>query len=106
MAEVTTPRPGDVVFIGRGCSVQFAGERALRMRVVSVDSTPTYHGWIRLTGYVLSKRGEAVNKREVYVMKAGLRIAPAPTIRKPGQRRRVRSRTPAWVDLRPVAAGC
>ncbi|MFF0371249.1 hypothetical protein [Micromonospora sp. NPDC005087] len=95
MAEVTTPHPGDVVFIGRECSVQFAKQRALRMRVVSVDSTPTYQGWIWLTGYVLNKRGEAVNKREVYVMKAGLRVAPAPTIGRPGQQRRVRSRVPA-----------
>lgn len=88
---MTTPRPGDVVLIGRECSVQFAGDRRLILRVVSVDPRPTYDGWIWLTGYVLNKRGEATAKREVFVMKAGLRVAPASTIGQPGRQNRVRS---------------
>ena len=54
--------------------MQFAGDRALRLRLVSVDPRPTYHGWVWLTGYVLNDKGLAVDKREVFVQqgRAGL----------------------------------
>ncbi|MBM0234564.1 hypothetical protein JNW91_23700 [Micromonospora sp. STR1_7] len=74
-------KPGDLLLIGGSCSVQFAGDRALRLRLVSVDPRPTYHGWVWLVGYVLNDKGVAVDKREVYVQRAGvrtLRAAPAP----------------------------
>ncbi|MGC4744488.1 hypothetical protein ACLQ28_02315 [Micromonospora sp. DT201] len=67
-------KPGDVLLIGEACSVQFAGARALRLRLVSVDPRPTYHGWVWLAGYVLNDKGLAVDKREVYVRRAGLRV--------------------------------
>ncbi|MET7705278.1 hypothetical protein [Micromonospora sp. NPDC005413] len=70
-------RPGDLLLIGEACSVQFAGDRALRLRLVSVDPRPTYHGWVWLTGYVLNKKGVAVDKREVYVRQAGVRVRRA-----------------------------
>ncbi|MEU6078455.1 hypothetical protein [Micromonospora sp. NPDC047074] len=70
-------RPGDVLLIGAACSVQFGGDRALRLWLVSVDDRPTYPGWIWLTGYVLNDRGLAVDKREVYVLRAGLRVIAA-----------------------------
>lgn len=73
------PRPGDLLIVDRATSVQFAGERALRLRVVSVCDRPTYDGWAWLTGYVLDRRGEATAKREVFVRLAGLRHVPAPT---------------------------
>ncbi|MFI7649054.1 hypothetical protein ACIBTZ_23690 [Micromonospora sp. NPDC049460] len=69
------PSPGDLLVIDGRASVQFAGERALTFRVVSVSEQPTYDGWIWLTGYVLDRRGEATAKREVYVRLAGLRRA-------------------------------
>ncbi|MFC0003619.1 hypothetical protein [Micromonospora siamensis] len=69
------PSPGDLLTIDGRASVQFAGDRALTFRVVSVSDQPTYHGWIWLTGYVLNRRGEATAKREVYVQLAGLRPA-------------------------------
>ncbi|MEU7980849.1 hypothetical protein AB0B63_20230 [Micromonospora sp. NPDC049081] len=72
------PRPGDLLVVDRAASVQFAGERALRLRVVSVCDRPTYDGWIWLTGYVLDRRGEATAKREVFVQLAGLRPVSAP----------------------------
>ncbi|MET8362870.1 hypothetical protein ABZU53_04790 [Micromonospora sp. NPDC005194] len=74
-------KAGDVVLVGAACSPQFTGNRALRLRIVSVGETDPYHDWIWLTGYVLDARGNATAKREVYVMKAGLiiqrRTAPA-----------------------------
>ena len=46
------PSPGDLLVIDGRASVQFAGDRALTFRVVSVCDRPTYEGWIWLTGYV------------------------------------------------------
>ncbi|MFG3709465.1 hypothetical protein [Micromonospora sp. NPDC047730] len=71
-------RPGTVLHIGGEASVQFGGDRALRLRLVSVDPRPTYHGWVWLTGYVLGPGGEATDKREVYVQLDGLRVLSAP----------------------------
>ncbi|MEU7587372.1 hypothetical protein AB0A95_13835 [Micromonospora sp. NPDC049230] len=45
-------KPGDIVLIGAACSVQFSGDRALRLRLVSVGETDPYNDWIWLTGYV------------------------------------------------------
>ncbi|MBM0278635.1 hypothetical protein [Micromonospora tarensis] len=70
-------RPGDLLLIGEACSVQFAGDRALRLRLVSVDPRPTYQGWVWLTGYVLNGKGLAVDRREVFVQRAGVRVLPA-----------------------------
>lgn len=78
------------MFVGPACSVQFTGDRALLMRLVSLGEVDPYNGWTWLTGYVLDARGLAREKRELYVMKAGLRVAPAPVVvGKPGQGKRV-----------------
>ncbi|GAA4575477.1 hypothetical protein GCM10023176_44850 [Micromonospora coerulea] len=66
------PCPGDLLVIDGRASVQFAGDRALTFRVVSVCDRPTYAGWVWLTGYVINRRGQATAKREVYVQLAGL----------------------------------
>ncbi|MFV2102962.1 hypothetical protein [Micromonospora sp. LOL_024] len=75
------PAPGDLLRIDGRASVQFAGGRALTLRVVSVSDRHAYDGWIWLTGYVIDRRGDATTKREIYVQLAGLRPAsdPAPT---------------------------
>ncbi|WP_432958708.1 hypothetical protein [Micromonospora haikouensis] len=70
------PAPGDLLRVDGRASVQFAGDRALIFRVVSVPDLPAYHGWIWLAGYVLDRRGLATAKREIYVQVAGLRPAP------------------------------
>ncbi|MEV4120790.1 hypothetical protein [Micromonospora sp. NPDC049645] len=87
---MTELNPGDLLLIGEACSVQFAGDRALRLRLVSVDPRPTYHGWVWLTAYVLNDKGLAVDKREVFVQQAGVRVlraapalTPAPRARAP-----------------------
>ncbi|MCW3816959.1 hypothetical protein ONA91_21155 [Micromonospora sp. DR5-3] len=69
------PEPGDLLRIDGRASVQFAGDRALTFRVVSVCDRPTYAGWVWLTGYVINRRGYATAKREIYVQLAGLRPA-------------------------------
>ncbi|MFG2060877.1 hypothetical protein ACGFIK_05605 [Micromonospora sp. NPDC048871] len=66
------PSPGDLLRIDGRASVQFAGDRALTLRVVSVSDRHAYDGWVWLTGYVLSRRGNATTKREIYVQLAGL----------------------------------
>ncbi|MGS2618609.1 hypothetical protein ACVCAH_29370 [Micromonospora sp. LZ34] len=67
------PAPGDLLVVDGRASVQFAGSRALTLRVVSVADGPAYPGWVWLTGYVLDHRGDAIAKREVYVQLTGLR---------------------------------
>jgi hypothetical protein len=69
------PVPGDLVLIDGRASVQFAGDRALWLRITAVDDRPTYHGWLWLTGYSIDPAtGNAMAKREVYVQIAGLQI--------------------------------
>jgi hypothetical protein len=82
-----TLKPGEIVRIGAAASVQFAGDRALTLRVIRVHDWPTYHGWCWLDGYVLDQRGEAVERRELYVQLAGLRRLRAPVL-KPARHRR------------------
>ncbi|SCL45975.1 hypothetical protein GA0070606_0896 [Micromonospora citrea] len=84
------PSPGDLLVVDGRASVQFAGDRALTFRVVSVSDQPTYAGWIWLTGYVLDRRGNATVKREIYVQLAGLR-PPDPTARRAPRSRRASS---------------
>ncbi|MEU7924108.1 hypothetical protein [Micromonospora sp. NPDC049801] len=55
--------------------MQFAGERALTFRVVSVCTRPTYQGWAWLIGYVIDRRGVATAKREIFVQLIGLTAA-------------------------------
>lgn len=73
---VAPPRPGELLIIDRAASVQFAGERALRFRVVSVGETVPYRAWLWLTGYVLDQHDRAVARREIFVRLDGLRPAP------------------------------
>lgn len=72
------PKPGDVLHVDSDASVQFSGDRALIFRVIKVCDRPTYDGWVWLTGYSLDRAGNAVDRREIFVQRAGLRmITPA-----------------------------
>ncbi|MEV4711549.1 hypothetical protein [Micromonospora sp. NPDC049374] len=75
------PTPGDLLRVDGRASVQFAGGRALTLRVVSTSDRHAYDGWIWLTGYVIDRRGNATAKRELYVRLAGLRPATSATAR-------------------------
>jgi hypothetical protein len=61
----TRPRLGDVVCVGRRASVQFA--KGFNFRVIRVDEKPTYEGWCWLDGYQIDARGEAVERRSIFV---------------------------------------
>jgi hypothetical protein len=61
-----------VLVIGREASVQFAGDRGIRLRVISVDRKWTYDGWCWLTGYVIDSYGNAAERREIFVQRCGL----------------------------------
>lgn len=70
------PRAGDVLEITREASVQFA--TPILFRVIRVHNWPTYTGWIWLDGYQLSEKGDAVERRSIFVQADGLRRVPAP----------------------------
>lgn len=71
-AEV--PSAGQVVRVGAEASIQFGGSRALTFRVIRVDPRPTYEGWLWIEGYVLDGLGNAVERRQIFVRRDGLRI--------------------------------
>lgn len=64
-------RPGHVLRVGGDASVQFGGDRSSVFRVIKVGDRQTYDGWIWLTGYVLDRAGKAVERREIFVQRAG-----------------------------------
>lgn len=98
------PQPGDLLRVDGRASVQFAGDRALTFRVVSVGPKLTYTGWIWLTGYVIDRRGQAVDRRELFVQVAGLRRAPQPTTPHQVSRRGATGGPPAE-SARPSRSG-
>lgn len=80
-------KAGDLLIVGQEASVQFT--RPIRFRVIRQLDWNTYDGWIWLDGYQLNDRGDAVARRSIFVMKAGLQSAPAPvTVGLPGRNRR------------------
>ncbi|RKR92282.1 hypothetical protein BDK92_6720 [Micromonospora pisi] len=83
------PEPGDVLRVDRRASVQFAGAPPLVFRVISVSEKPTYDGWAWVTGYVLNAKGEAVERRELFVQTAGLQLIRIPPTVRASKRRRV-----------------
>lgn len=83
------PEPGDVLRIDRRASVQFAGSPPLVFRVISVSKKPTYDGWAWITGYVLDRKGTAVERRELFVQPAGVQLIPPAAVAAPARRRRV-----------------
>ncbi|MBQ0905179.1 hypothetical protein [Micromonospora sp. U21] len=71
-------KAGDVLHLTRAASPQFARPIYLRLIRIHTD-LDTYDGWIWLDGYQLDKKGDAVDRRELYVLTAGVRLlGPAP----------------------------
>ncbi|MBL6279856.1 hypothetical protein JMF97_27235 [Micromonospora fiedleri] len=87
---MTAPRAGDLLLVGPEASVQFL--RPILFRVIRVLDWTTYDGWVWLDGYQLDSRGDAVDRRSIFVMKAGLRTAPAPMVVGQPRRKKVPSR--------------
>jgi hypothetical protein len=81
----------------------------MMFRVIRVHDWPTYEGWVWLDGYQLNAAGDAVERRSIFVQRAGLRTVPdhsaaarartAPA--RPGQR----PATSRTAHLRPATAG-
>ncbi|GIG02432.1 hypothetical protein [Catellatospora citrea] len=102
-----TPQAGDILHVTREASVQFL--RPMMFRVIRVHDWPTYEGWVWLDGYQLNAAGDAVERRSIFVQRAGLRIVPdnsasARARTAPGRvgQRPALGRTP---HLRPATAG-
>lgn len=66
---------GHVVHVGQDASVQFAGDRAVTVRIIRVHAWSTYDGWLWIDGYTLDAAGEAVERRTLFVQPAGVRPA-------------------------------
>ncbi|MEU8421130.1 hypothetical protein AB0C15_09680 [Micromonospora sp. NPDC048835] len=86
-------RAGDLVLLTTAASVQF--RKPIVVRVIrEIPDRHTYDGWLWLDAYQLDTKGEAVARRELFVMRAGLRLCAPGTARPPAPvRRRASART-------------
>lgn len=82
---MTGLRAGDVVHLTRAASVQFT--QPIFFRLIRVHDWTTYEGWVWLDGYELNSLGEAVDRRSVFVQKAGIRVCRTAPVRQPGRSR-------------------
>ncbi|MEU8253238.1 hypothetical protein AB0C06_03080 [Micromonospora inaquosa] len=91
------PKTGDVLRLTRAASVQFA--RPITVRVIRILDWPTYDGWLWLDGYELNAARDAVARRSLFVMPAGLiwETSPAPAPASGRTARRPVARTPLRV---------
>ncbi|WP_207919673.1 hypothetical protein [Micromonospora sp. KC207] len=76
-------KAGDVLHLTRAASVQFVRPVFFRLIKIRTD-LHTYHGWVWLEGYELDGRGDAMARRELYVIEAGVRVLPSTTPGRPG----------------------
>lgn len=101
--------PGDIVRLERAASVQFAGNRATDFRIIREQEWSTYDGWVWLDGYQLNQAGNAVERRSVFVMRAGVTVvdaSPAQSGRSSNAHRSSPgSRLPAMRPQRPASVG-
>ncbi|WP_410811446.1 hypothetical protein [Micromonospora sp. 067-2] len=71
-------KAGDVVHLTTAASVQFL--RPIVVRVIrELPERHTYDGWVWIEGYELNAAGDAVARRELFVMRAGVRLQAPPT---------------------------
>ncbi|MEV1159488.1 hypothetical protein AB0J27_29250 [Micromonospora chokoriensis] len=74
-------RAGDVVLLTDAASVQF--RKPIVVRVIrEIPDRYTYDGWLWLDAYQLNAKGEAVARRELFVMRAGVRRQAVPVRRR------------------------
>jgi hypothetical protein len=70
--EIMSPQAGDILHVTRDASVQFM--RPMMFRVIRVLDWQTYDGWMWLDGYQLNAAGDAVERRSIFVQRAGLKL--------------------------------
>jgi len=75
-------RAGDVVLLGRAASPQFVKPIGFRIIRELPAATAGADGWVWLDGYEVDEQGEAVERRSVFVMRAGVRPLPAAATRR------------------------
>ncbi|MGC5285500.1 hypothetical protein [Micromonospora sp. DT231] len=68
-----TLRAGDVILLSTAASVQFRTPIVVRV-IRELPDRHTYDGWLWLDAYELNPKGEAIARRELFVMRAGVRI--------------------------------
>ncbi|MGC4814364.1 hypothetical protein ACLQ29_27865 [Micromonospora sp. DT228] len=66
-------RAGDVILLSTAASVQFRTPIVVRV-IRELPDRHTYDGWLWLDAYELNPKGEAIARRELFVMRAGVRI--------------------------------
>ncbi|WP_328822256.1 hypothetical protein [Micromonospora rubida] len=71
-------RAGDLLHLTRAASPQFVHPIVVRV-IRELADRHTYYGWTWIEAYELDPRGLAVAKRELFVLRAGLRwLTPGP----------------------------
>lgn len=82
------PKAGDLVHVTRAASVQFVNPIMFRViRVIEDWTRTTYDGWVWLDGYQLDARGDAVERRSIFVRLAGLTVQRRTAPAQPGRSR-------------------
>ncbi|MER7333394.1 MULTISPECIES: hypothetical protein [unclassified Micromonospora] len=77
---------GDVLHLTRSASPQFV--RPITVRVIRVlTDWHTYQGWRWIDAYELNARGDAVDRRSLYVRCEGVRWRTTPPAPAPARRR-------------------
>jgi hypothetical protein len=74
--ESAPPQPGDLLWIDRPASVQFA-LRPFAFLLLHVHRWSTHTGWIWLDGWELSAQGQIVQRRSIFAQTDGIQVAPA-----------------------------
>ncbi|GAB3935379.1 hypothetical protein [Micromonospora vulcania] len=70
--DVREVRSGDLLHLTRAASPQFA--QPIMVRVIrALPDRHTYHGWLWIEAYQLGPNGDAIERRELFVMPAGVR---------------------------------
>ncbi|SCG14991.1 hypothetical protein GA0070610_1216 [Micromonospora echinofusca] len=71
-------KAGDVLHLTRAASPQFV--RPIFFRLIKIRTELyTYDGWIWMDGYQLDEKGDAIARRELFVLKAGVRTQLPPS---------------------------
>lgn len=76
MPHHTSLEPGQLLWIDRPASVQFA-LRPFAFLLLHVHRWNTYTGWTWIDGWELSAEGTIVQRRSIFVQTAGIQAAPA-----------------------------
>ncbi|MFG1917348.1 hypothetical protein [Micromonospora sp. NPDC048898] len=85
-------RAGDVVLLTTAASVQFLRPITVRM-IRELPDRHTYDGWIWIDCYELNAAGDAVARRELFVMRGGVQLqahGAAPNKPRPARRQPIR----------------